>query len=675
MRYSPFILFFVAALACGSDPAPAERVSSLYLVPASLESLDGEHFYDLPYPSDARLESDGTIRLLGFYNRYNNGFVRDLLVQGSHLMKGFSLAGAHYFRFTGAIADAELPADPPASLDPKSLVQIVDIDRASPEFGKRTPAMVTFREGGKEDVYYLPNTLSVMPALGSPLRPSTRYATVVRRGLHDRAGREVTRAHGLSALLGLEKASGAAEEAHVAAFSDVAGVLSELGLPPDEIVHLTVFRTSDPRAEVFALSDFTKKSFPPPVVRDGTWAQHEAVASFDVYEGTYGPSPIFQKGTPPYRDAGGDLAFDEKGTPVVQGTFDLRFALSVPNAAACPMPSAGYPVVLYAHGTGGDYRSVVAERSGVAENAGKRCMAAMGIDQIFHGTRPGAPDPNDPRAERDIELAFFNLLNMRAGRSNPGQSAIDIVQQARLFTVSKISVPASVSRTGAPVSFDGSNLTFMGHSQGGINGPLFLAADDQARGGVLSGTGAIFAVSLMDKTKPDPPIRGLVKAFTGLYTSETDAELNLLHPTLTMAQTMVEIGDPVSYMRTIVREPRPGFTPKSILQTEGVREDGTGDNFTPVRAIEAGSALMGLPVLAPVIHPLGSFPDPGSVTATKEGISGNIGGGLATGAVAQFRPGKRDGHFVVFEIPEASRMAGDFLRDLANEPKGRLRSP
>ena len=166
----------------------------------------------------------------------------------------------------------------------------------------------------------------------------------------------------------------------------------------------------------------------------------------------------------------------------------MRFAMVVPKESACPQPEGGYPIALYAHGTGGDYRSVVGEGGSVGQNLAKRCIASMGVDQIFHGARPGAPPDSDPNKEGNIQLLFFNLNNPAAARTNNRQSAIDVVMQARLFTDSRITVPAATARGGKEVRFDGKRLLFFGHSQGGLNGPLFLAIDDAARAMVSNGT-------------------------------------------------------------------------------------------------------------------------------------------------------------------------------------------
>lgn len=377
---------------------------------------------------------------------------------------------------------------------------------------------------------------------------------------------------------------------------------------------------------------------------------------------------------------GGGFTFDQDGKPVVQSTFDMRFSLAVPKETACPMPADGYPIVLYAHGTGGDYRSAIAESHGATSILPGLCVAVMGVDQIFHGTQPGAPDPNDPNADGIIQLLFFNFANPIAARTNGRQSAIDTTVQARLFTnePTRLTVPAAVSRTAKDIVFDGKRLVFFGHSQGGVNGPLFFAADDQARGGVLSGTGAQITVALLEKTKPSPSVAGAVKSLLGLNSSEYADELNIFHPMINLAQTLVDAVDPLVYMRNIIRQPRAGYARKSIYLTEGIGPDGEGDNYTPPHGIEIASVVLGLPRQLPGVReiPYASWAGLGGVTVPAGGLAGNLFGGEASGVVAQFPPvSGSDGHFVVFDVPTARKQAAYFLRNLIDDAKGKVPFP
>jgi hypothetical protein len=338
------------------------------------------------------------------------------------------------------------------------------------------------------------------------------------------------------------------------------------------------------------------------------------------------------------------------------------------------MPASGYPIVLYAHGTGGDYRSIVDEQNSLGDAFAYQCLAAMGIDQIFQGNRPGSPPPDDPNRSGDIDLTFINVNNPIAARANGRQAAVDVVQQARLFTDSHATVPASVSRTGTAITFDESKLEFAGHSQGGLNGPLFLAADRQARGGVLSGSGSMSIVGMLEKTKPLPSLAQVVRAILQLY-GDDEQELNLFHPAANMIQTIVDATDPVHYEPYIITHPRPGLAPKSIFQTEGVNPDGSGDNYAPPHGIEIGSVALGLPREAPGVKVIveAAFSGLGDVTIPADGLSGNLAGGKASGVLGQFVPPSGvDGHFVVFDVPEARRQAAGFLRGLADDPKGKV---
>src|SRR5262249_11532828 len=156
-------------------------------------------------------------------------------------------------------------------------------------------------------------------------------------------------------------------------------------------------------------------------------------------------------------------------------------------------------------------------------------------------------------------------------------------------------VPANVSRTQGAISFDASKVMFIGHSQGGTNGPLFLAADNQALGGVLSGSGAMITVAMIEKTEPPPSVAPAVKTILQLAHPGDAAELNLFHPVPNMAQAIVDATDPVNYAGYIIQHPRTGFLPKSIFQTEGVNPDGTGDSYAPPHGIEIHSVALGLP--------------------------------------------------------------------------------
>jgi predicted esterase len=646
-------------------------VESLFTVPASLDGLAGSTFFDQPFPCDLRRD-DGKVRFRGFPNPKAQPIL-DIFTQTiDDKLDGFSPVAAGYVRFSGSLDPASLPADPGASATSKSTVQLVDVDPSSPEYGRRRRINLHYQDAA--GVYWPSHTLAFMPAVGFPLRTKTRYALVVSDGVHAASGDSVRASGELKEVLGLADATTQPRRAARDALAPAVTELKKLGFDLTHVAHFTSFTTDDPTAEYFAAADAQKTAVAAPTATDSAWQLKASNADFDEYVGSYGPSPNYQAGKVPYaapEDGGGFVV--QNGVPQVQNTFDARFSLSVPNAGKCPMPAGGYPIVLYAHGTGGDFESYV--HDGTARALAKQCLASMGVDQIFHGTRPGAPVQGTSTTETEEEILFFNFNNLEAARTNIRQSGLDEMQRARLFTETHLTVPASVSATKASIAFDASKLMFFGHSQGSLNGPLFLAASQDARGGVLSGASGLISITLLEKTSPQPSVANLVKAVFLALTPDQESELILLHPALALAQSIVDTVDPINYAHAIVSEPHGAA--KSIYQTEGIRPDGTGDTYAPPRGCEALALAIGLDLQAP---PILSPPDAAwgglsPVSVPAAGLSGNLAGGQASGLLAQWDPGKGEGHFVVFDVPKAQAQAAGFLRALADDPKGRVPAP
>ncbi len=372
-------------------------------------------------------------------------------------------------------------------------------------------------------------------------------------------------------------------------------------------------------------------------------------ADFVTLRGHYGPNLIFQSGESPYSTQGsGDFTLGPDGVPRQQRTENVRFAVTLPHT---PMPSAGYPVAIYAHGTGGDYQSFIRDRTAAALAA--QGVAVIGFDQIFHGER--AAMGTSP------ESAFFNFTNPSAGRTNNRQAALDLVQAGRFAR--RFTFPLRLGDAGAStVRFDPAHVMFFGHSQGGLNGPLWLAADDGANAAVLSGAGGSIAIALLEKTEPIN-IPNLITAALGL----SRGEFVTLHPVVSLLQMLVDPSDPQHYGRYIIREPRPSMRPAHVYQTQGFV-----DHYAPPAGIAALALTIGLPLTLPVVHsepgivlvggPLSRLPLRGNLGTTATPVSGSW---------MQFESEVgRDGHFVVFDIPDARLRAAAFLGTAARDPAG-----
>ncbi len=648
--------------ATGTSAGPI--VGALYTVPSTLDLLVDEQWLDHPWPSDLR-RLGGSPVFDGFYNPRGAAFVTKYLAATKKTLDGFSPVAPGYLRFDGSLDPNSLPADPGTALAADSAVQLVDIDPASPTNGQRHPIEVDFR--AEPGVYLLANTLRWLPALGFPLRPATRYALVVSDAARGGKDEDVRASEELRQVLGVDPASGAAAELKAELAADVAR-LGELGIAADHIAQLAVFTTADPTRETFMLRDHVKETVDAPTVIDDKWTAYEQ-DSFHEYLGSYGPSPNYQHGEPPFSKSGGNFVFAQD-EPELVSLFEVSFSLSVPH---CTMPAAGYPLVLYAHGTGGKMRNYITR--GIAAMLAEQCIAAMGVNQIFHGDRAGAPTKN---YESETSLAFFNFENVVASRSNSRQSAIDEVQRARLFTETKAEIPAASSHTLEAIRFDPDKLMYLGHSQGGINEPIFFAVDDGAIGGVFSGAGAVMLVTLLDKVMP-PGLLSVAGQYPSIFlglTADERGEVDLFHPGSMLVQSLVDAIDTINYGRYHLLEPK--WAPKSVLLTEGIRPDGSGDNWASPRGIEAHAIAIGLPLQLPAQRPYPQldYGAPETVEIPPQGLSGNLASGAATGVLAQWAPQDgAEGHNVIFEVPDARAQVAGFLKSLAANPPGSVPPP
>ncbi|MCA9611065.1 MAG: hypothetical protein KC619_35970 [Myxococcales bacterium] len=602
-----------------------------------------ERFFDLPFPNDVRRTAEGTTDFSEFPNPRRNSFVRRYLEAMTARLDGFATNGAVYFRFSH-------PIDPTTVTDESVL--LIDVDPESPTRGAIHPAVRHYQENAT--VFWASNTVAIRPVYGVPLASRTRYAAVVTRSVRPATGGALGRDADFHALV-----DGGGDDAVMAARAVYGDALTEVaaaGVPLEDVIAATVFTTTDAVGETLAIRDWMLESYPAPTLVDGSVEVRGMTGRLTEIHGRYGPSPIFQEGELPYLDEGGRIVVDADGDPIVQGELEARFALTVPTT---PMPEAGYPILLFAHGTGGAFTSVVS--NGLASELAALGIAAMGVDQIHHGARnPSAVDPS---------LLFFNVANPDAARDNTRQSALDVVQQRRLIP-NLVFDTALIERDGQPIRFDPANVYFMGHSQGGLNGPLFLAIDDGARAGVLSAASAVITAALIEKVEP-LVIPDVLRTLLGLPGSSWEEAIALEgftyeHPVATMVQTWLEASDASNYAPMIVASPRTGFAPKSLLMTEGLM-----DPFSPPTSIEALAGAIQIPQAQPVHAMVAGLVARGIAPVTPP-VTANLAGGTTTGAFLQFPD---DGHFAAFENETAHAQVLGFLGSLVDGGPGTIPAP
>lgn len=601
-----------------------------------------DSFFNLPWPNDLRRTSEGTIDLTSFPNPRNNRLVRRYTNAATERLRGFATNGSIYFRFSHDIDPSSIPASPSQTLADDASVFIIDLEASSETRLERHPAVITIQE--RATLFWPGHTLAVRPVYGIPLLGGHRYAVVVRRGVRPMMGGEFGRDVDLEALIdgSGDDVVDAARTLHREAFD----ALAEAGVPKEEILSIAIFTTQDPVAELALYRDWMHSSYDEPTVADA-WQQTNRVG-FEEIRGEYGPVPIFQEGEIPYESEGGAIEPGPDGQPIVHDSYQARFALTLPPSSI-PMPEGGYPLVLYAHGTGGDFRSFIYDGTGPGLAA--LGIATVGIDMIHHGDRnPTSLSP---------DILFFNLRNPDAARDNNRQSALDFVQLARL--VPNLVIPTHItSRDGEAVHFDPTRVFFFGHSQGGLVAPLFLGIDDGVSAAVISAGSAVMAYALLEKVEPIsiPDVFRLALQLRGGDLNEAfEAEgMNYEHPMITLIQSWLESSDGSNFGHLAFASPREGFAPKSVLSTEGLM-----DMFSPPGGIEALAISMRIPIVAPVVQPIAAY-ELLNIDPVSGGSQNNVASGRATAGLMQFA---NDGHFAIYENSSAQSRVRRFLESAA----------
>ncbi len=595
----------------GCTPQPPTK--PLLAIPG--DSAAGE-FYDTPFPTDLRRKPDGTLDLSEFPT---NSLIVDTYRQAAEVLDGFGKNQPIFTRFTDQLDPGSLPT-PADSMTDNASVFLVDLA------GKKTPIVATFYPEATLTIGI--DHLVVRPYPGFPLDDGTQYALVITTKVHDIYGDPIVAADGWNAISG---SGGSATTADArAVYQPLLDALDAgtLGIARKDVAVATVFTTQHATSIL-------------PAIRLGVYGAAAPVATSVVagtkmnpawkeFTGSY-VAPNLQLGDVPYRTTGGNIVVGADGAAVVQRMETMRFSLTVPVAAP---PTAGYPVVIYSHGTGGDFESYVSDGTGT--RLAQAGMATISTDQVLHGPRNPGGDP---------EIDFFNFSNPLAARDNALQGAADAFSQHRLIASLQAAVP------GAP-KFDLTKVYFFGHSQGGATGPGFVAFEPDLDGAVLSGTAGLLTLGLLNKTQP-------LNIPDLLTTLLRDDPVNVDNPSIGLVQMWMERADPINYAPLMVRHPVAGLAPRNIFQTEGYT-----DHYAPNPGIEAFATALGADIALVPDHEdvLGVTLNGGKTLATP--IAHNA--GTATCVLAQFKaPSGDDGHFVVFDVSLASHQAAEFLGSLA----------
>lgn len=635
---------------CTAAKAAAE--TALFVLPRdSDDAAVKEDFYRLPYPNDALRDTNGRIDFSRHPKDPSPMFGFDLL--GRYLdalsTEPFGNAPTMIQRFDGPIDFQSVVLN-----GANSNVRLVSL--AAGQGGPLGLSLLSSQAGNK---YLCPNWLAVRPYDGDSLAEGT-YALVVLKGLKGVGGGDLAASPDFTAMLSSTSPTDARQALAWPGYAPLRAWVTAQSINSAEVLSAAVFTVGNPRRLVEKVAA-TVDALPAPTA--ATWVKcgsgTPSPCSDVTGERACGTStqfeewhttlelPIFQQGTAPYLTPTQGGAIDGSAAMLTAVRKEKVCAtLTIPKGTA---PTAGWPLVLYAHGTGGNFRSHAADGSGAAATnitlsgvTGPVQAAMLGFDQVGHGPRRGTAGQLTPP-----ENIVFNFANPAAARGNFAQAAADLVGVTQYVKSLSSSAPAELP------ALDVSRLAFWGHSQGATEGALFLAVDRNVDGALMSGASSTLVNSLTSKKMPIDIAGGLWAALG----ESTPTQVGIFHPVLGLLQSWTDVVDPLHFAGRNVRVPAAGATPafaRSVFQVWG-----KDDLFTP-RAVQTSYARAAqLGFVGPQVDTFDGM--------MSTSLSGNVTMPRAvTAAMRQYVPDGYDGHFVVFRnsaaTTDASRFIGRVLR-------------
>ncbi len=600
-----------AGASCETPKTSAER--ALFALPREADAAAlREDFYRLPWPNDARRGADGRVD----FSRHPRdpaplvGF--DLLARYLEVLapEPFSNTPTVLLRFDGAVDFT--------SIDVRSATPNVRLVKL--EVGQGYARGLNIHLNGSRNRYICENWLAVRPYDGDSLSPGT-WAVVVLRGIKGASGGEVQPSDDFIAMMRETTSPDATQAAAWPKFAKLRAWATSEGIAASDVLSAAVFTVEDPQRLMKQLAATIAAS---PTPTASTWVKcgsgtaspcsdvtgvracGASNANFEEWHALV-EMPVYQRGTAPYLTPaqGGDV---DVSAPTRRE--QVCASLTVPTGAA---PAAGWPVVLYAHGTGGNFRGHAVDGASAMLSA-----AVLGFDQVGHGPRRGPAGQNV--SPDDI---VFNFGNPASARGTMAQGAADLHSMTKYLESLATNAPAELP------ALDVSRLVFWGHSQGATEGALFLAQDSAIDGTVLSGASATLVHALTSKKAP-VDIAGTLWAGLG---ESTPLAVTVNHPVLGLLQSWSDVVDPLHFAAQ-------STTSRHVFQVWG-----KDDTFT-ARPVQSAFALAArLRFVGPAVDDFIQTP-----TASA---SGNV--------VRQYAPAGYDGHFVAFQNATARRDVSNFI--------------
>lgn len=648
-RHALSLLPLLLSLGCGNGQA---GMSPTAIVPFAPGDNGPPPLGDIPWPSDLYLNEMGRIGEIPHWERVSTQ--PSAIQEGLSELDGFGRASGALFFLPDPVDPESLPSTLEEAEAENASVLIVDVDPASPNHGKRYPAVAKALSSL--------SCISVLPLPGFVLPQGVKHAVVLTSAV------TTTTAIPLSAAPELQRiAAESPEERKTAAeklYGDaIADLLATKALSDiSKLASLAVFTTSKRVEEMPVLRTRLRQEPEPTVMLNSMEAAPYSVATFGIgstpsLDDWLGTPSVDEKGVEwPGGDNPTGIAHDAIAV-VASGAFiapsfmdstskhferDASGAYILANANAkipvtvvipkAPMPPAGYPVIINGHGMSNNRGSMLS----LANELARAGFAMIGIDDVLHGARAGIEDvknnfkgtyvgPDGIPDRYPTALSFFaEFSDFIVVRDNFRQTILDQMSLVRLIQSSKLDLsPLAAAAGGQTPKLDGAHIYWSGGSLGGIMGTMAVALEPEIKGAAFQVPGASFVQLIASNSAEFSGLVGTVaKGSFGLVGEEI---LDEFHPIANFLGTITESGDPIGYAPHILHNPLLDREPPDLLVTYAL-DDEVMPNISTMALIRA----IGLDLATPNLREI-----PG-VSTVASPVQGNR--GARTAAAVQYAP-------------------------------------
>jgi pimeloyl-ACP methyl ester carboxylesterase len=301
---------------------------------------------------------------------------------------------------------------------------------------------------------------------------------------------------------------------------------------------------------------------------------------------------------------------ERDGVPKVRSVDEIPITVILPKG---PMPTNGFPVIVFGHGLGGSRRDML----NLAEPLCAQGYAMIGIDMWNHGLRlsptdngnnlGSKPDFTGDRTMRDgfsddadgiAYVEFFeSFMNLSAIRDSIRQSTLDISRVALLIQTNPSLVDLRGPFGATTPKFDKTKVAYLGQSFGTIVGTDLAAIEPSIGLYVLNVAGG----GLLDHIFPASAKIGELAVPLAEQLYRTQGTLDRFHPLVGAMQAIFDGADSLTYARHVLRD---RFTiDNGVLDRRHIVViEAMGDEIMPNRATEALARSFGLHLLKPNVQ-------------------------------------------------------------------------